>query len=119
LEYYLYSVHRSDGAESMVRDLRKALDGVLNGRSEVVLYNVLQLMPVVNPLVATRYYIFKRYSRMLYQSDALQAAYLALHLNFGRLLIHTIVLGLERQASRRKQGQFLKMIREILARLTT
>jgi hypothetical protein len=119
IESQRYATHRTSGSESTVRRLRQAYDKLYGGRSDVIRYNVLQRMPTVNPLIACRYYIFKRYSRRLYQADAIQAVYLAIHLNFARLLVHTIVLGLERHAGKRKQVQFRNMMKAILARRVT
>ena len=74
---------------------------------------------MLNPLVTTRYYIFKRFGSLLYQADVVQTAYLAIALNLSRVFAHTIVLGLERHAQKRQQRRFLAMLKATLDRLTT
>jgi len=119
LEWKLYNVYKLGETESLARQLRLIYDQLLNGRSEVLLYNVMQFVPMLNPLVAARYYIFKRFAGLLYQADLIQVTYLAIHFNMSRLLAHTIVLGLQRHAAKRQQRRFLKMVEATILRLTT
>jgi hypothetical protein len=94
-------------------------DQMFGGRSNVLLYNIMQFIPMLNPLATAKYYIFKRFGGLIYQADIVQATYLATHFNMSRLLSHTIVLGLERHAGERKQRRFLKMLEATIARLTS
>jgi len=119
LEWKLYNVYKLGETESLNRQLRVIYDQMFGGRSEVLLYNVMQFVPMPNPLVTARYYIFKRFAGLLYQADVIQVTYLAIHFNMSRLLAHTIVLGLERHAAKRQQRRFLKMLEATIARLTT
>jgi len=115
----LHNIHKLGETESINRQLRAIYDPMFGGRSNVLLYNVMQFVPSVNPLVTARYYIFKRFAGLLYQADLIQATYLAINFNMSRILAHVIVVGLERHASKRKQRMFLKMVEATIARLTT
>jgi len=119
LEWKLHNIHKLGETESINRQLRAIYDPMFGGRSNVLLYNVMQFVPSVNPLVTARYYIFKRFAGLLYQADLIQATYLAINFNMSRILAHVIVVGLERHASKRKQRMFLKMVEATIARLTT
>src|SRR5688572_18207826 len=92
---------------------------MFGGRSNVHLFNIMQFIPMLNPLTTTKYYIFKRFGGLLYQADNVQTMYLATHFNMKLLLSHTIVLGLERHAGKRQQRRFLKMLEATIARLTS
>jgi hypothetical protein len=94
-------------------------DRMFGGRSEVGMYDIMSFVHSMNPLVAARYYIFKRFAGLLYQVDLIQAVYLAMHFNMSRILAHVIVVGLERHAAKRKQRMFLKMVEATIARLTS
>lgn len=94
-------------------------DQLFGGRSNVLLYNILQFIPTINPMTTTRYYIFKRFGGLLYQDDVIQAVYLAICLNRSRVLAHTIVLGLERHAQKRQQRRFVARLKATIERLTT
>jgi len=85
----------------------------------VLLYNILHLIPSANHLLASRYYIFKRFSRLLFQPDLIEAVYLSAQLNLSSRLAHVIVMGLERHANQRKQRMFLKTIQATIDRLSS
>ncbi len=119
LEWKLYCIHKLGETERLNHQLRLVYDQLLGGRSEVLLYNVMQFVPMINPLTTSRYYIFKRFGGLMYQADLIQASYLAIQFGVGRLLVHTIIMGLERHAAKRKQRRFLKMLEATINRLTT
>ena len=119
LEWKLYCIHKLGSTERLNQQLRWVYDSLFGGRSEVLLYNVMQFVPMINPLTTSRYYIFKRFGGLMYQADLIQASYLAIQLGVGRLLVHTIIMGLERHAAKRKQRRFLKMLEATINRLTT
>lgn len=91
--------------------------GSLLPRSEFRAYNIFDFVTTVNPIKATRHYILQRFSKMLYQADVLVAIYVATQLNLSHLFAHTILLGLQRQAGRRKQRRFLGMVRVMSERI--
>jgi hypothetical protein len=119
LEWKLHNIYKLGQTDSLNWQLRAIYDRMLGGRSEVLLYNVMQFVPSLNPIVTSRYYIFKRFSNLLYQADLIQATYLAINFNMSRVLANVIVMGLERHAAKRKQRMFLKMVEATIARLTT
>jgi hypothetical protein len=119
LEWKLYDLYKLGETELMSKQLRLIYDQMFGGRSNVLLYNIMQFIPMLNPLATAKYYIFKRFGGLIYQADIVQATYLATHFNMSWLLSHTIVLGLERHAGERKQRRFLKMLEATIARLTS
>jgi hypothetical protein len=118
LEWKLYCIYKLGEMDRLNHQLRLIYDRMVGGRSEVLLYNVMQFVPMINPLTTSRYYIFKRFGGLMYQADLIQASYLAIQFGMGRLLVHTIILGLERHAAKRKQRRFLKMLEATIDRLT-
>jgi hypothetical protein len=115
----MYVLYKLGHTERLTVQLRHMYDQLFGGRSSVLVYNILQFIPLLNPLVATRYYIFKRFGNMKYQADLVQTVYLAIYVNLSRLLAHTIVLGLERSAQKRMQRRFVAMLKATIERLTT
>jgi hypothetical protein len=71
-------------------------------------------MPGSNPLMATKHYIFKRFSGMLYQHDLVESIFVATQINSSALMAHSITVGLERHARQRQQMRYLKTIRSII-----
>jgi hypothetical protein len=118
LEWKIYNVHRAFPADNFGRQLREIAFSDL-GRSEAQLYNVLQLTSSVNPLIASRYYIFKRFSSLMFQNDLIETVYLAAKRNISALMAHSIMLGLERVANKRQQRRFLKMVQATVDRVAT
>ena len=118
LEWKSYNNQKAYSADSFNRQLRNEASLVF-GRSEVLLYNILHLIPSANHLLASRYYIFKRFSRLLFQPDLIEAVYLSAQLNLSSRLAHVIVMGLERHANQRKQRMFLKMVQATIDRLSS
>jgi hypothetical protein len=119
LEWQMYNLYKVGQTERLNNQLRQMYDQLFVGRSEVLLYNIMQFVPLLNPLVTTRYYVFKRFGNLMYQADLVQTVYLAIYLNLSRLLSHTIVLGLERHAQKRSQRRFVAMLKATVERLTT
>jgi len=119
MEWKLYNAYKLIGTDGPNQQLRSMYDSMFGGRSEVVMHDIMNFVHSMNPLVAARYYIFKRFAGLLYQVDLIQAVYLAMNFNMSRVLAHVIVMGLERHASKRKQRTFLKMVEATIARLTT
>jgi hypothetical protein len=115
----MYNLYKLGQTERLNLQLRQIYDQLFGGRSEVLLYNIVQFVPLLNPLVTTRYYIFKRFGGLLYRDDLVQTVYLAIYLNLSRLLAHTIVIGLERHAQKRQQRRFIAMLKATVERLTT
>jgi hypothetical protein len=118
LEWKSYNNQRAYQADSFNRQLRTDASQFF-GRSEVLLYNILHLIPSANHRLASRYYIFKRFSRLLFQPDLIEAVYLSAQLNLSSRLAHVIVMGLERHANNRKQRMFLKMVQATVDRRST
>ena len=116
LEFKIYSVVSRRQANTLAWQLRNAV-GSLLPRSEFRAYNIFDFVTTVNPIKATRHYILQRFSKMLYQADVLVAIYVATQLNLSHLFAHTILLGLQRQAGRRKQRRFLGMVRVMSERI--
>lgn len=72
----------------------------------------------MNPIKTTRHYILQRFSKLLYQSDVLVAIYVSTQLNLSNLFAHSILVGLERHAGRRRQQRrFLMMVRVMSERI--
>jgi hypothetical protein len=113
----MYNLYKTHPAENFGRLFRDLCEFYLGGRSSARLFNILQFIPSTNPLVIARYYIFKRFTNMMFQSDVIEALYLAAYRNISERLSHIIVLGLERTAGKRKQRRFLKMVQATIDRL--
>lgn len=86
-------------------------------RGEFRAHNILALVDAVNPVAATKHYMFKKFNRLLYQHDLLQVLLLATKLNSAPLVAHTILIGLERHARKRMQIRWLKMFKIIMAHI--
>jgi hypothetical protein len=102
--------YKRSGADNMSSMLRHTYDRMFGGRSNVRCFNIFQFITMLNPLVTMRYYLFRRYGGMLYVADAILGLYAAIYLGIGRLIVHIVMMGLERHARKRKQRYFLKMV---------
>lgn len=79
-------------------------------------YNITEFIPIINPLVFSSYYIFRRFTRLRYLHDLIQIVLISSRLGTSHLLGHVLALGIEKHETRRKQRYFVKMFEKVLDR---
>lgn len=113
LEYKIFFYFKNWSHISTSRLLNKSLS-LLGGITELRVHNIIDFIETVNPNAAIRHYILRRYQRVIFSQDVVSGLYLAIQLSLSSLLAHTIILGLERNARRRRQRSFMYMVKSII-----
>lgn len=85
--------------------------------THVILYDVGQFIRIVNPWLIGSYYVFRRFSKLLYLHDAIQITTFVSRTHTPHLLAHILAVGIERHETRRQQKRFLRMFKSILDRV--
>lgn len=90
-----------------------------NYYTHVMLYDIGQFIRIVNPWLVSSYYVFRRFSKLLYLNDAIQITTFVSRTHTPQLLAHILTLGLERHETRRQQKRFLRMFKAVLDRVVS
>jgi len=106
--------------QSVLLTSQKQLQGKSVGHKvSLVVQNVFRFVGSEDVLKFTKFYVFKRYSKVVYLHDAVNVCHIATHLNTADLLATLITRGLARNQAGRKQKQFIFMLQAIIQRYVT
>jgi Ribosomal protein S3, C-terminal domain. len=97
--------------------IQRELVAVFRERCFVSVYSINQFFALINPLVFSSYYVFKRFSALRYLHDLIQITIIATRLGTSKLLGHALAIGIEKHETKRKQRYFLKIFEKVLDRV--
>jgi len=96
--------------------VQKELTTLLGERVFTSMYNVSQFVPIVNPMIFSSYYIFRRYSKLRYLSDVIQIVLISSRLGTSQLMSHIIAMGIEKHETKRLQRRFVNIFESVINR---
>ena len=101
---------------SMNYKVQKQLVQLTGTRVFISSYNISQFVPIVNPMIFSSYYIFRRFSKLRYLNDLIQVVLISSRLGTSQLISHILAIGIEKHETKRLQRRFVNMFESVVNR---
>lgn len=71
---------------------------------------------MVNPIIFSSYYIFRRFSKLRYLNDVIQIVLISSKLGTSQLISHILAIGIEKHETKRLQRRFVHIFEGVVNR---